>query len=511
LLEVRINNNSMKKIFYKLILFTTIILTSCSDESGNIEPVIEGTEITKFYFLKSDNGILPYDIYLDIEDKYISERMPLGIDVNKLVATFEHNGSDVLVNNIEQVSSTTSNDFSNIVSYTVKTTDGVEGKYEVDLTEFTGLPVIYINTTGGEPIDSKDDYRTGSLSVGGGRYFDDFMETDMKIRGRGNSTWAHPKKPYQLKFGDKTEMLGMPEDKKWIFLAEFSDKSLIRNKIAFELGYLSNLDWTPESVFAEVVVNDQYNGTYNISQKVEESNNRVPLGDTGYLLEIDQLSRLDPDDVYFRTNSFLINIKEPGLDYNSNEYIYVDELINEFEDTLMGDQFTDPDVGYAKYIDIDSFIDWYLISEITKNQDSKSFSSIFLNVMPGEKIKMGPLWDFDLAFGNVNYSECEFPTGFWVKYHPWFDRLFEDEAFVVKVKERFTYFKQNQNFILDKMDFYAEQLKWAQEENDAKWDLFGNYVWPNPVVFDSHGEEVEHLKSWYIERMNWLDTAYGSL
>ena len=502
----------MKNLFYRIFLFTAVLLTSCSDESGNIEPVKEGTEITKFYFLKSDNGNLPYDIYLDIEDKYISERMPLGVDVNKLVATFEHNGSDVFVNNIEQVSSTTSNDFSDVLNYTVKTADGAEGKYEVDLTKFTGLPIIYINTTGGEPIDSKEDYRTGSISIDGGRYFDNFIETDMKIRGRGNSTWwVHPKKPYQLKFGDKTEMLGMPEDKKWIFLAEYSDKTLMRNTIAFEMGYLSKLDWTPESVFAEVVVNDEYNGTYNISQKVEESNNRVALGDTGYLLEIDQLDRLDPDDVFFRTNSFLINIKEPGLDYNSNEYTYIDELINEFENTLMGDQFTDPDVGYAKYIDIDSFIDWYLISEITKNQDSRSFSSIFLNVMPGEKIKMGPLWDFDLAFGNVNYSECEFPTGFWVKYHPWFNRLFEDEAFVVKVKERFAYFKQNQNFILDKMDFYAEQLKWAQMENDAKWDLFGNYVWPNPVVFDSHGEEVEHLKSWYIERMNWLDSAYGSL
>ena len=102
----------MKNLFYRIFLFTAVLLTSCSDESGNIEPVKEGTEITKFYFLKSDNGNLPYDIYLDIEDKYISERMPLGIDVNKLVATFEHNGFEVLVNNTKQVSGTTKNDFS---------------------------------------------------------------------------------------------------------------------------------------------------------------------------------------------------------------------------------------------------------------------------------------------------------------------------------------------------------------------------------------------------------------
>jgi hypothetical protein len=154
----------------------------------------------------------------------------------------------------------------------------------------------------------------------------------------------------------------------------------------------------------------------------------------------------------------------------------------------MGSQFADPDQGYAKYIDIDSFIDWYLISEITKNEDSKEFSSIFLNVIPGEKIKMGPLWDFDLAFGNVNYSESEYPTGFWVKHHRWFSRLFEDEVFVEKVKNRFLYFKENQNFILEKMDYYAAQLS-----------------------YDSHQAEVDHLKSWYVERMNWLDTAYKGM
>ena len=252
-------------------------------------------------------------------------------------------------------------------------------------------------------------------------------------------------------------------------MAEYSDKTLIRNKIAFELGYLSNLDWTPQSVFTEVVVNGNYSGTYNISQKVEESDHRVQLGDEGYLLEIDQLERLDWDDVYFRTDAFLINIKEPDTEYDSANYNYVKDLINEFEAVLMGDQFKDPATGYVKYIDVDSFIDWYLISEITKNQDSKSFSSIFLNVIPGQKIKMGPLWDFDLAFGNVDYSECEYPTGFWVKDHTWYARLFEDENFVQKVQERFLYFRENQDFILNKIDHYAQLLQWSQYENDKKW------------------------------------------
>lgn len=501
----------MKKFWSVLMIITMMVFTSCSDDSPIVEPEVQGTEITEFYFSQSNNANLNWDQFATIENEIITGRLPLGVDMQNMVASFKHNGSEVLVNNKVQISGETANDFSNIQNYKVSTSDGKSGQYEVDITYFTGLPVIYIETDNSQEINSKDDYFEGTISLEGGRYFSDVSSASMKIRGRGNSTWGHPKKPYQLKFGDKTEMLGMPEDKKWVFLAEFSDKTLIRNTIAFEMGNLSELDYTPQSEFAEVVINGVYSGTYNVSQKVEESDNRVVLGDTGYLLEIDQLERLDPDDVYFRTNKFLINIKEPDTEYNSNEFNYVNNLINDFETVLMGPQFADPDLGYAKYIDIDSFIDWYLISEITKNQDSRNFSSIFLNVIPGEKIKMGPLWDFDLAFGNVDYSECEYPTGFWVKDHAWFDRLFQDEVFVEKVKERFLYYRDNQNLILEKMDYYADQLKWSQFENDQKWDLFGNYVWPNPVVYDSHQAEIDHLKKWYVDRMNWLDTAYKGL
>ena len=502
----------MKKKWILLVIINVMMFSSCSDDNTYVEPEIQGTEITKFYFLRSSNPGLNQDSYATIENDIIKGRFPLGVDVKNMIASFDHTGAQILSNNQTQISGESVNDFTDILNYEVKTADGKSGQYEVDMTYFTGLPVIYLETSNGVEIDSKEEYFEGSISIDGGRYFSDFTSTSMKIRGRGNSTWGiHPKKPFQLKFGDKTEMLGMPEDKKWIFLAEFSDKALIRNTIAFEMGYLSTLDYTPQSVFAEVVINGNYNGVYNISQKVEESDNRVILGDTGYLLEIDQLERLDPDDVYFRTNKFLINIKEPETEYNSTEFNYVNDLINEFENVLMGADFADPDIGYAKYIDVDSFIDWYLISEIVKNQDSKSFSSIFLNVIPGEKIKMGPLWDFDLAFGNVDYSECEYPTGFWVKYHAWYDRLFQDEVFVEKVKERFLYYRENQSYILEKIDDYANQLKWSQYENDKKWDLFGNYVWPNPVFFDTHEAEVDHLKEWYNERMDWLDTAYKGL
>lgn len=469
-------------------------------------------ELTRFSFLTSNNPQLSEDIDLLIDAGTASARVKTNAPINNLIATFEHSGNSVTVNGENQISDVSSNNFNEVQVYQVTNGDAIMAEYQIKLTQFTDLPIVYITTENSVDINSKDDYVKGIVSVQGGRGFGDLIDTSMKIRGRGNSTWdLHPKKPYQMKLSDKAKFLGMPEKKKWLFLAEYSDKTLIRNTITFEMGYISQLDWTPRSTFAEVYLNDIYNGTYNITEKVEEGDNRVAIGDTGYLLEIDQASRLDPDDVFFQTNNFLLNIKSPEIERNTNEYEYINSYINTFENMLMSQQYQDPAIGYQKYINVDSFIDWYLINEITKNVDSKDFSSIYLTLIPGSKIKMGPLWDFDLSFGNVNYADSQYAEGFWVKDHAWYARLFQDPTFVEKVKLRFTYFKNNQQYILDKIDSYAKKLQWAQQENDKKWQTLGVYVWPNPLVFNSYDEEVEHLKSWYIKRMVWLESAFSNM
>ena len=500
--------------------FAGLLITGCGGGGGNSAPTQPPVaalppSMTQFSFKVTENAGLDSDLTMMELDGTFSGRTLTNASTKELVASFEHNGSSASIGDVTQVSGTTTNDFTDLVTYTITGTDGQTTSYQVDLTQFTDLPIIYLKTDYYATIDSKEDYIQGDTSIDGGRDFDDLAQVEMKIRGRGNSTWVkHPKKPFQMKLADKAEFLGMPNDKKWLFLAEYSDKTMLRNKISFEMGYISNLDWTPQGRFAEVYINDEYNGTYNITQKVEESDNRVALGDTGYLLELDQLSRLDFDDVYFEstvTDKFMVNIKEPNVDLNSAEYLYIKELIGDFESAMFGSSFLSNTEGYVKYIDVDSFVDWYLISEITKNVDSMFFSSMFLNVMPGEKIKMGPLWDFDLSFGNVDYADSRYAEGWWVKYHPWYERLFQDPDFVAKVKVRFAYFKDNQEFILDKIDAYAEQLQWAQQENDDKWQTLGMYVWPNPVVFDTYQEEVDHMKAWYIDRMDWLEAAFDGL
>ena len=471
--------------------------------------------ITSFAFASGKNSELNQDINLELDGNTFKGRVTQNINISELVPSFSYTGSSISVDGSPQESGVTPNNFNNLVTYKVVNDFGDEKDYQIDLTKFTGLPIINLITDGSVQIDSKEDYVEGDVSLDGRRDFESLTDLSMKIRGRGNSTWfIHPKKPFQMKLSDKSAFLGMPEDKKWLFLAEYSDKTMLRNTIAFELGYMSNLDWTPAGEFAEVYLNGEYNGTYNITQKVEESDNRVALGDTGYLLELDQLDRIDPDDVYFEstvTERFIINIKEPDLDYGSEEFRYIENLIAEFEEALFGANFQDENTGYKNHISLESFIDWYLISEITKNVDSRWYSSIYLNVMPGEKIKMGPLWDFDLAFGNTDYADTQYYQGWWVRFNPWYERLFQDPAFTQMVKDRFTYFKNNEDLIIQKIDMYAEKLKWAQAENDQKWQTIGKYVWPNPVIYDTYQEEVDHLKNWYLARMQWLEEAFDDL
>ena len=385
------------------------------------------------------------------------------------------------------------------------------------------IPVVNVDTQG-VSIDSKEDYVVGTVSISAVDEGPDLSVTEMKIKGRGNSTWwlggIWGKKPYQIKFDDKTEILNMPQDKKWVLLAEISDISLIRNKLARDLANMSRFDYVPQAKYTELRINDEYAGVYLIGQKVEESSNRVNIGDEGYLVEIDTDAdgRIADDDVYFRPNVWsaryqqgVFNIKEPNVEYNSTEFNLIKDHINRFEATLFGQDFKDPDMGYRSFIDLPSFIDWFFVNEIAKNQDAKSYSSIYFNYIPGEKIKMGPLWDFDLSFGNVDYSDAQYRDGFWVKFHPWYERLFQDPAFVEKVKTRFAFFKQNENIILDKIDAYGEQLQWAQQQNNDEWQTIGMAVWPNPVVFDTYQEEVDHLKSWYSDRMEWLEAAFAEL
>ena len=392
----------------------------------------------------------------------------------------------------------------------------------------SGLPIVKIKTNQvvGPAMD-KSSYVEGSLEIIGDGNFEGLEETNMKIKGRGNSTWwictdasagaVVGKCPYQVKFGDKTSVLGMPEDKKWVLLAEKSDKSMIRNKIARYMGELSDLEYTPNAEYVELFINEDYQGTYLIGQKVEESSNRVDIGDDGYLIEIDTdaNNRIDSDDIIFKPTIWssihtdgVFNIKDPDIDYGSDEFHLIENYINEFESVLYSNNFNSPGSGYESYIDVDSLIDWFLINEIAKTVDARWYSSIYFSYIPGDKIKMGPIWDFDLSYGNLNYSDAQYTSEFYIKQNNWIDKLYQDEVFVEKVKIRYSYYHSKLDDIKNKIDEFAKYIDKSQKANFERWDILGVYVWPNPVYDLTYEQEVERLKNWIEERMNWLNSNF---
>ena len=374
------------------------------------------------------------------------------------------------------------------------------------------LPKITIETEDIKEIDSKENYIDGTFKFVSNDYdFDDF-ENPIVIRGRGNSTWQMPKKSYQFKFDEKFSLFNLPEDKKWITLANYSDKTMLRNALAFELGYMSVLEWTPEFHFAELEINGNEKGLYQFMDKVETGkSNRVKIGD-GFLLEVDQLDRIDDDDISFWTDKkLLFVVKDPDLEWGSAELEEIKSYVIQTENVLYSEEFSDPVNGYSKYIDVDTFVDWYLINEISKNNDAIFFSSVYMNYVSGGKLKMGPIWDFDIAFGNINYNNNDKIDGFWVKNALWIERLFQDKFFVEKVKSRYNYFYKNKNTILNKSKFYSSQIENARINNESIWKILGRYVWPNNVTYSSFEEEQDYLEKWISDRMDWLNVEINKL
>jgi hypothetical protein len=475
-------------------------------------------ELLEFSFLKSNNPNLNEDIHFEIKGNIVHAYSEDFVDPRNLIASFKHTAKFIRTNLSEQISGISINNFNNIVNYELIAANGDKNVYEINFKSFTDLPVILIKTDDKKEINSKDEYVKGNLTFIGRDFENSEFTKSIKIRGRGHFTWKQPKKPYQLKFKDKTAFFDMKKDKKWIFLANYADKTMTRTAITQKLGHISNLEWTPSSYFSEVFINGRYNGTYQISEKIEEDNHRVNVGKNGFLIEIDQLVRMTNNDVFVEGYENLYNIKYPETYINSDEYNYFKNFILNFEKKLFSDEFKDPVNGYRNLIDLESLVDWYLINEINKNGDKilktgAFFSSVFITLKPDGKIKFGPLWDYDLAFGNITSDNNDKPNGFWLKdYSSWFKQMFKDQYFVEMVKKRFLYFYSNRNEIIDFSNKLSKKLTKSRIENEKVWKTLGKSNAPGlPVGFNTFEEEQNHLNNWIIIRFEWLRNEIDKL
>ena len=386
---------------------------------------------------------------------------------------------------------------------------GCAGEYSPAVTTYEDeIPIVYIQLNNELDYLSKEEYSKGTLQIESTNENFQLGPKKVKLRGRGNTTWSFPKKPFQLKFEEPFEVLGMASARKWLLLAHYSDKSLLRTELAFDLSRTSGLDWTSDSRFVELIINEEYLGLYQLVEKIEATPNRVNSGQ-GFVLEYNRPGRLGTDDVYFESNFHFYTIKEPEVIVGDSQFELIREYIISAENALYGPDFKDSITGYRNYLDEDSFVDWYIVHEITKNAESAWGSSCYMNYVPGEKLKMGPIWDFDRSLGNDYRSRST--EGFVIKGAGWYNRLFQDSNFVALVKVRFNHFyAQKDQFIAD-MNQHASFIEGAQERNFVKWPILGVWVWPNAVSFTEYDHEVDYLSDWFSDRMDWLAIAIEDL
>lgn len=387
-----------------------------------------------------------------------------------------------------------------------------------DLTH-TGLPVTIINTPGNVNITSKEEYVEDALMT--------ILQTDItdafceltNMKGRGNSTWGRPKKPYAIKFNKKKSLLSLPDDKSWVLLANYFDPTLIRNNLAFYMGEeMTGLEWTPHYQYTDLMLNGQYKGIYQLGEKVKISKKRVNVGDDGFLIEIDARATQEEDARYFYVDHITkpVNIKDPEVEYDDVDYNYAKDYLTATDEVLFSDNFNDAEEGWQKYMDMDSFVDWYLIQEISKNNDGAFHSSCYMNLKRGEKLKMGPLWDFDLAFGgyptelwgNDVVNEVE---GFYIKNVSWFNRLFLDPAFVARVKVRFNEIYASRQMIFDYIDAQAVKLIDKVEEDNRLWGTICDPSSDAATIKTEYQTKVTALKEWISARLDWLNVNINAL
>lgn len=347
-------------------------------------------------------------------------------------------------------------------------------------------------------------------------------------------------------------LLGMPEEEDWVLHGPYSDKSLVRNALTYHLaGQI--MEYAPRTRLVELVVNGDYRGVYLLTEKIKRDKHRVDVsrltpednaGDQltgGYLIKLDKftgevgnrpthfLSRYGSAPSGGREVRLLYDYPEPQ-DITPAQRQYITDFIHAFEDRLAGESFTDAVAGYRPLVDLRSFVDFLIVNEVSRNIDGYRLSSWLYKEKDskGGKLHMGPVWDFNLAFGNADYCAGSSTTGWAYDFNEvcpddnwllpfWWERMRQDPAFLNLWRERWAELRGDGGPLSDvrlvgSLDSLTALLEdGAAQRNFDRWPVLGTYVWPNNFVGADYGAELAYLREWIAARMEWLDGATRAL
>ncbi len=342
---------------------------------------------------------------------------------------------------------------------------------------------------------------------------------------------------------DDVKLLGLPKENDWAFIAPYSDKTLIRDAFTYKLAK-QIMPWAPSFKFAELVLNNEYEGVYMITEKIKKSKNRVNIdpmnpnenqGDSltgGYIFALDKLSK---GDNYFYSNIsftgisqkpyYVINYPKPEL-ITTTQNNYISKYIKDFETMMNSAQYNNSTTGYPSAIEVDTFVNFFLINELTKNVDGYRLSTFFKkdrnSINP--KLSIASVWDFNIALGNADYCEGSSTSGWAYNFNnyclsglysipSWLVKLSKDPSFNSKMKSRWIELRKKE-FKLDRMYSLIDSLKneigyEAIARNYKRYDILNTHVWPNPQVAGSYEGEITYLKNWLGDRVKWIDGQFG--
>ena len=369
---------------------------------------------------------------------------------------------------------------------------------------YAGIPRIVIETENKSEVEDIVTEIPAKLQIWG-EHAPESEVLDMTIRGRGNSTWDMPKKSYKLEFSDKQPMLGMPEDRDWALIANYADKTLMKSYLAFRLSASLGAYYSPRCKFAEVYLNREYLGVYLLTETLKISKNRirVPEPNKTFLVEIDAKSRKS-DHVYLTNLGKALNIHYPK-ELNEHTQDTLVSFVNNFESyVLLMKQYKN--LSLDRWIDINEYIRHYWIQEFTKNLDADFYTSVYFTWSTSGRIFMGPVWDFDLAFGGHNTEEKRLPSGYGIRGHYWNEYLFNDTDFLQKTRDFWDAHKADFLSVLDSIDYYKTILEKPAKNNFKRWDILQTVNnLHHPKAYGSYDEAVQDLKKWTAKRFMWID------
>ncbi len=506
----KITVNSVEQISgkSKINLSFGIIYTLTSETNNQkrysvkINYIDEGTYFSKFLIEKKNNPSLKKDIITTTSNDTI-----YGVTSSRetfYIPTFTTKAKEVWCNGKKQQSGVSKIDFSKPVTYKFISPKGFLKTCIAVIKQEISIPQMYITTEGNKPITSKKEYLKASIKIDGNGTFDDY-EGKGKIKGRGNSTWGMPKKPYKIKLSKKTGLLGMLPEKDWVLLANYLDPTFMLTATAMKIGEKLEIDYINHIIPIDVTINGTYQGQYNLTEKIEVKTNRVNVKG-GVLLEMD--TNYD-EDYKFKTDTYRLpimfkypkKVKESLLTKTKKEF-------NELAKLVASSTF--PNNNYSDYFDKEAFAKYIIVYLLTDNEEINHPKSIYIHKKEDGKYKMGPIWDFDWAYGYEGtqkhfstYSRSLFWTGSKKKSGTlFFERILSDPEVSSLVKEKWEDYRANHfEDLLSYLETYYKSQKESRKKDYSVWKTgTGNF-----------DREYKNLIKWLKNRADYLDTYIKNL